>query len=49
MLKTTVSWTIMMEAAITSETSLNFYNTVRLNISEDSHFHTRLRESFKTV
>jgi hypothetical protein len=29
--------TLMMEAAGTSETSLNFYQTTRRNIPEDSH------------
>jgi hypothetical protein len=28
---------LMMEAASTSETSVNFYQTTRLNIPEDSH------------
>jgi hypothetical protein len=28
---------LMMEAASTSETSVNFYQTSRRNISEDSH------------
>jgi hypothetical protein len=30
---------LMMEAVSTSETSVNFYETTRLNISEDSHLH----------
>jgi hypothetical protein len=36
------SWVIalMMEAASTSETSVNFYQTTRRNNSEDSHLHT---------
>jgi hypothetical protein len=29
--------TLMMEAASTSETSVNFYQTTRRNIPEDSH------------
>jgi hypothetical protein len=29
----------MMEAASTSETSVNFYQTIRLNNPEDSHLH----------
>jgi hypothetical protein len=37
----TVFWNVaialMMEAVITSETSVNFYHTTRRNISEDSH------------
>jgi hypothetical protein len=28
---------LMMEAASTSETSVNFYQTIRCNIPEDSH------------
>jgi hypothetical protein len=31
---------LMMEAASTSETSVNFYQTVRHNIPEDSHLDT---------
>jgi hypothetical protein len=30
----------MMEAAITSETSVNFYQTTRHDSPEDSHLHT---------
>jgi hypothetical protein len=30
---------LMMEAASTSETSVNFYQTTRRNIPEDSHLH----------
>jgi hypothetical protein len=37
----------MMEAASTSEKSLNFYQTTRSNNPVDSHFHTRLRENQK--
>jgi hypothetical protein len=37
----------MMEAASTSETSVNFYQTTRLNIAEDSHLNTNHRESLK--
>jgi hypothetical protein len=40
---------LMMEAESTSETSVNFYVTTRRNISEDSHLHTRRRESLKSV
>jgi hypothetical protein len=29
----------MMKAASTSETSVNFYQTARRNIPEDSHLH----------
>jgi hypothetical protein len=30
---------LMMEAASTSETSVNFYQTTRRNIPEDNHLH----------
>jgi hypothetical protein len=30
---------LMMEEASTSETPVNFYQTTRRNIPEDSHFH----------
>jgi hypothetical protein len=33
---------LMMEAASTSETSVNFYQTARRNIPEDSHLHDLL-------
>jgi hypothetical protein len=36
---------LMTEAVCTSETSLNFYQTTRHNIPEDSHLHTRGREN----
>jgi hypothetical protein len=39
---------MMMEAVITSETSVNFYETTRRNIPEDSHLHTRRRENLKS-
>jgi hypothetical protein len=32
---------LIMEAASTSETSVNLYQTVRRKIPKDSHFHTR--------
>jgi hypothetical protein len=35
----------MMEAATTSETSVNFFQTTRRNIPEDSHLHTRRRDN----
>jgi hypothetical protein len=38
---------LMMEATSTSETSVNFYQTTRRNIAEDSHLHTRCRENLK--
>jgi hypothetical protein len=40
--------TLMMEAAKTSETSVNFYQTTRRNILEDSHLHTRRRKNLKS-
>jgi hypothetical protein len=47
---TTASITVlMMEAASTSETLLNFYQTTRHNIPEDSHLHTRRRENLKST
>jgi hypothetical protein len=39
---------LMMEAASTSETSVNFYQTTRRNNPEDSHLHTRRRENLKS-
>jgi hypothetical protein len=38
----------MMEAAITSEALVNFYQTARRNIPEDFHLHTRRRENLKS-
>jgi hypothetical protein len=38
----------MMEAVNTSETSVNFYETTRRNIPEDSHLHIRHRENIKS-
>jgi hypothetical protein len=37
----------MMEAASTSETSVNFYQTTRRYNPEDSHLHNRRRENLK--
>jgi hypothetical protein len=37
-----------MEAASTSETSVNFYQTTRRNNPEDSHLHTRRRVNLKS-
>jgi hypothetical protein len=37
-----------MEDASTSETSVNFYQTTRRNIPEDSHLHTRSWENLKS-
>jgi hypothetical protein len=39
---------LMTEAASTSETSINFYQTTRRNNPEDSHLHTRRRENLKS-
>jgi hypothetical protein len=39
---------VMMEAANTSETSVNFYQTTWRNNPEDSHLHTRRRENLKS-
>jgi hypothetical protein len=39
---------LMMEAANTSETSVNFYQTTRRNNPEDSHFHSRCPENLKS-
>jgi hypothetical protein len=38
----------MMEAASTSETSVNFYQTTRSKNPEDSHIHTRRSENLKS-
>jgi hypothetical protein len=37
-----------MEAAITSETSVNFYQTTRRNHPEDNYLHIRRRENLKS-
>jgi hypothetical protein len=39
---------MMMEAVSTSETSVNFYQTTRRNIPEDSHLHNRRRKNLKS-
>jgi hypothetical protein len=38
----------MMEAASTSETPANFYQTIRRNNPEDSHLHTLRRDNLKS-
>jgi hypothetical protein len=38
--------TLMMEAASTYETSINFYQTTRRNNPEDSHIQSRNSSSF---
>jgi hypothetical protein len=40
--------TLMMEAASTSETSVNFYQTKRHYNPEDSHLHTCHHENLKS-
>jgi hypothetical protein len=42
-----VAIALMMETPSTSETPVNFYQTTRRNIPEDSHLHTRRRENLK--
>jgi hypothetical protein len=39
---------LMMEAAGTSETLVNFYQTTRRYNPEDSHLHTHRRENLKS-
>jgi glycyl-tRNA synthetase alpha subunit len=39
---------LMMEAVSTSETSVNFYQTTRGNIPEDSHLHTHRHQNLKS-
>jgi hypothetical protein len=39
---------LMMEAASTSETSVNFYKSTWRNNPEDSHLNTRRRENLKS-
>jgi hypothetical protein len=39
---------LMMDAAHTSETSVNFYQTARRKNPEDSHLHTRCRDNLKS-
>jgi hypothetical protein len=39
---------LMMEAARTSETSVNFYQTTRRYNPEDSHLRTHRRENLKS-
>jgi hypothetical protein len=41
--------TVMIEAVSTSETSVNFYQTTRRNIPEDSHLHTRMHENVNNL
>jgi hypothetical protein len=47
MIKTVMLEALMMGAAGTSETSVNFYQTARRNIPEYSHLHIRRRENPK--
>jgi hypothetical protein len=39
----------MLEAVITSETSVTFSQNTQRNISEDGHLHTRRRENPKSM
>jgi hypothetical protein len=39
---------LMLVAASTPETSLNFYQTTLRNNPEDSHIHTQRRENLKS-
>jgi hypothetical protein len=39
---------LTMEAARIFETSVNFYETTRRSIPQDSHLHTRRRENLKS-
>jgi hypothetical protein len=39
---------LIMEAASTSEPSVNFYQSTPRNIPEDSHLHIRRRENLKS-
>jgi hypothetical protein len=39
---------LLMEAASTSETSVNFYQTTLCNNPEDSHLHTRRCKNLKS-
>jgi hypothetical protein len=39
---------LMMEAASTSEMSVNFYQTTRRNNSEDSYLYTRRHKNLKS-
>jgi hypothetical protein len=39
---------LMMETASTSETSVNFYQTTRSSIPEESHLYSRRREKPKS-
>jgi hypothetical protein len=38
----------MIGAVKTSETSVNFYDTIRRGMPEDSHLHTRRRQNLKS-
>jgi mannose/fructose-specific phosphotransferase system component IIA len=43
-----INITLIMDAVSTSKTSVNFYQTTRRNIAEDSHLHTCRRENLKS-
>jgi hypothetical protein len=48
MLAASIIIALLMEAARTSETLVNFYQTTRRNNPEDSHFHTCCHENLKS-
>jgi hypothetical protein len=48
MLAASILIALMMEPASTSETSVNFHQTTRLNNPEEIHLHTRRRENLKS-
>lgn len=47
MLRTVVIWTLVMEAVKTFETPVNFCESTRRNVLEDSIIHTLRREDLK--
>jgi hypothetical protein len=44
----TASIVLIMKAVSISEASVDFYQTIRRNIPENGHFHTRRRENPKS-
>jgi hypothetical protein len=47
-IKMVVFRALMMEAACTPETLVNFYQTTQRYVPEDSRLHTRRRENLKS-
>jgi hypothetical protein len=47
-LATSIIIALMMAAVSISEMLVNFYETTRRNIPEDSHLHSRRRENLKS-